>query len=69
MGAKKSGRWRTLVEMWGREAGEECYSDGRDVYVPTNIVKFTQGRKIVWWTIKVPVEVAECYDDMFEKVV
>lgn len=61
-------KWRTRVEMFGRKSGEECSCDGREVYVPTNTVKFTRGKRVIWWMVKVPVEVAECNDELFEKI-
>jgi hypothetical protein len=61
-------RYISKIDMFGVKAGSICECDGRELFLPTNIVKFIRGRQVVYYTVKVPIEVVECFDEYFEKI-
>jgi len=57
-----------LVDMFGSRKGTICKTDNDYLYLPTSSVKYTQGKKVIWWKVRVPVDVVDDFNEYFKKI-
>jgi hypothetical protein len=65
---KKPRKYELLIDLFGSRKGSICKSDKDCLYLPTSSVKFTKGKTVIWWNVKVPIDVVEDFDEYFKEI-